>query len=72
MTNTFTFTLRRDKNVPKTCSILGGAAGDREVRGQQRYIFLPVTGVGDLLLVKCCDVCLFCVLSAPHPSLKVR
>ena len=72
VTNTFIFTLKRDKNRPKTWSILGGAAGDMAVRGQQRYIFLPVTVVGDLVLVKCCDVCLCCVLSAPHPSLKVR
>ena len=36
VTNTFTFTLKRDKNRPKTWSILGGAAGDMEVRGQQR------------------------------------
>ena len=72
VTNTFIFTLRRDKNRPKTWSILGGAAGDMAVRGQQRYIFLPVKVVGDLVLVKCCDVCLCCVLSAPHPSLKVR
>ena len=41
MTNTFTFTLRRDKNRLKTWSTLGGAAGDMEVRGQQRYFFLP-------------------------------
>ena len=72
VTNTFIFTLKRDKNRPKTWSILGGAAGDMAIRGQQRYIFLPVTVVGDLVLVKCCDVCLCCVLSAPHPSLKVR
>ena len=72
VTNTFIFTLKRDKNRPKTWSILGGAAGDMEVRGQQRYIFLPITVVGDLVLVKCCDVCLCCVLSAPHPRLKVR
>ena len=72
VTNTFIFTLKRDKNRPKTWSILGGAAGDMAVRGQQRYIFLPVTVVGDLVLVKCCDVCLCCVLSAPHPRLKVR
>ena len=72
MTNAFIFTLKRDKNRPKTWSILGGAAGDMAIRGQQRYIFLPVTVVGDVVLVKCCDVCLCCVLSAPHPSLKVR
>jgi len=44
--------LRRDKNRLKTWSILGGAAGDMEVRGQQMYLFLPVTVVGDLVLVK--------------------
>ena len=41
-------------------------------QGPTKLISLPVTGVGDLVLVKCCDVCLCCVLRAPHPSLKVR
>ena len=41
-------------------------------QGPTKLIFLPVTGVGDLLLVKCCDVCICCVLSASHSSLKVR
>ena len=70
VTNTFTFTLRRDKNRLKTWSILGGAAGDMEVRGQQRYLFLPVTVVGDLVLVKMLWCLPLLCVKCPTPSFK--